>query len=724
MQLIEQVAKELKLKVTQVKKAVELLDEGNTVPFIARYRKEATGELNEDHLRDIQDRVNYLRNLSDRKEEVIRIIEEQQKLTPELEEAIRKSSILQEIEDLYRPYKQKRKTRASVAKERGLAPLAQMMLSFAQVNTPIEEVVKPFISEEKGVATIEDALNGAMDIVAETISDDAEIRKKIRALTFKEGKVIAKATVKIEAEPDNPYQMYYEYMEPLQNIPPHRILALNRGEKEEFLNIKIDAPQVKLVDIMQVKYLTKRNSLWSSYVIESISDSYKRLIAPSIERELRNQLTELGEEQAIKVFGSNLKNLLLQPPVRGKKVLGIDPSYRTGCKLAVVDEIGKLEEVGVVYPHAPQNKWDAAKKEIKAIIEKYAIDIITIGNGTASRETEALVAELIKELEQDIYYIIVSEAGASVYSASPIAKDEFPTLDLTQRSAISIARRLQDPLAELVKIEPKAIGVGQYQHDVNPKALDQSLTGVVESAVNAVGVDLNTASAALLQYVSGLKANVAKNIIKFRETKGKFKSREQLKKVPRLGEQTFVQCAGFLRLPDGENPIETTPVHPESYALAEQILSLIGHNKEDLRSQKLPEIKEKLAKLIPQEVAEKLGAGAPTVKDIIEALQKPGRDPREELSKPLLRQDITTLESLKPGMILQGTIRNVVDFGAFVDIGVKQDGLVHISQLTNKYVKHPMEVVAIGDIVAVQVLEVDINRQRVSLTMKIDNKKG
>lgn len=708
------IAKELDIKSSQVKKAVELLDDGNTIPFIARYRKEATGELDEDALRSIQERVNYLRNLASRKEEVIRLIDEQGKLTPELEEAINKATILQEVEDLYRPFKQKRKTRASIAKEKGLAPLAQMMLKEEELKEPLEVFVNSFIDEEKGVPDGDAALQGAMDIVAEEVSDDPDIRKFVRELTLKEGLIASKAT----KQETSPFEMYYEYSEAVAKIPPHRILALNRGEKEEFLNIKIEAPVDKILGLIGKRYIRKENSIWQKYLLLSINDAYKRLIAPSIEREIRNVLTEKGEEQAIKVFGSNLKNLLLQPPIRNKRVLGVDPSYRTGCKLAVVDETGKMEEVGVVYPHAPQNKWDEAKKAIKEIVAKFEIDIIAIGNGTASRETEALIAQLIKEIDREIYYLIVSEAGASVYSASPLAKTEFPELDLSMRSAISIARRLQDPLAELVKIEPKAIGVGQYQHDVNPKALDESLTGVVESAVNTVGVDLNTASASLLQYVSGLKANVAKNIITYREKIGKFKNRAELKKVPRLGEQTFIQCSGFLRLPDGDNPLENTPVHPESYELAEKILAMKGFQKEDLKTEKLIAIKQELSELQAGKVAEQLGAGVPTVKDIVEALQKPGRDPREELPKPIFRQDVTTLENLKPGMVLKGTVRNVVDFGAFIDIGVKQDGLVHISQISEKYVKHPMEVVSVGDIVNVKVLDVDLKRERISLTMK------
>lgn len=713
--IIQQLTKELNLREKQVQNTVQLLDEGNTIPFIARYRKEVTGELNEEVLRQLEERLNYLRALESRKEEVIRIIGEQEKLTPELEQTIRKAVKLQEVEDLYRPYKPKRRTRASIAKEKGLEPLAMMIYDQVIINGNIEELVTPFVSEELGVTTVEEALQGAMDIVAEIFSDDAGLRKFVREITLAEG--ILEALAKKEGEV-SAYEMYYEYKEPVVKLPPHRILAINRGEKEEFLAVKIAPPVEKILAGLLSKVMVNQQALFRQELVTALEDAYKRLIQPSIEREIRAELTVKGEEQAIKVFAANLKNLLLQPPVRGQVVLGLDPGFRTGCKVAVVDEIGKVLDLGVIYPHPPQKKWDDAKDKIKDLVKKHGVNIITIGNGTASRETEAMTAEIIGELAEKVVYIIVSEAGASVYSASKLAAQEFPDLDVSMRSAISIARRLQDPLAELVKIEPKAVGVGQYQHDVTPKELDQALTGVVESAVNSVGVDLNTASPALLQYVAGIKPAIAKSIVAFREAQGRFVRREQLKKVPRLGEQTFIQCAGFLRLPEGLNPLENTPVHPESYGIAKELLNKIGHQVEDIRTNQLPEIRVKLNNLDLHTIAEELGAGLPTLRDIVEALSKPGRDPRDELPKPLFHQEVTSLANLKPGMLLQGTVRNVVDFGAFVDIGVKHDGLVHISQLSNKFIKHPMEAVAVGDIVNVKVLSVDMQRERVSLTMK------
>lgn len=713
--LIQQIAAELKLKEYQVKNTVQLLDEDNTVPFIARYRKELTGELDENVIREIQERLTYLRNLDSRKEEVIRLIAEQEKLTPELEEAILRAKILQEVEDLYRPYKQKRRTRASIAKEKGLGPLAELIMAQEAVDRKPEDYALPFVNPEAGVATAEEALAGAMDIIAEEISDHADFRKSIRGMTYEEGMLVTKGKESVEP---TPYDMYFNYQEPVKKIPPHRILAINRGEKEEVLTVKIEAPAVKILAGLKARVVNNPRTIFLPLLQQAVEDGYKRLIAPSIEREVRNELTEKGEEQAIKVFSVNLKNLLLQPPVRGKLVLGIDPSYRTGCKLAVVDETGKALDIGVVYPHAPQKRWEEAKEKLKEFINRWQVEIVAIGNGTASRETESLVAELIKELPREVFYLIVSEAGASVYSASKVAQEEFPQYDLTQRSAVSIARRLQDPLAELVKIDPKSIGVGQYQHDVNPKRLEESLGAVVETAVNSVGVDLNTASASLLQYVAGLKPAVAKHVVNYREDKGKFKTRAQLKKVPRLGEATFVQCAGFLRLPDGENPLENTPVHPESYAIADAILARIGFCREDLRTERLTEIRRKLGQLDLAALAKELDAGLPTVKDIVEALQKPGRDPRDELPKPLLLKEVTGIENLKEGMVLQGTVRNVVDFGAFVDIGIKHDGLVHISQLTNRFVKHPAEVVAVGDIVQVKVISIDRARERVGLSMR------
>jgi len=709
--IVKEIAGILGLREFQVKNAVQLLDDGNTIPFIARYRKEVTGELDENAMRAIEDKLNYLRNLAKRKEEVLRIIEEQGKLTPELQQEIEKATILQEVEDLYRPYKQKRRTRATVAREKGLEPLALLILAQEVLTGDPEQFAVGYLNPELGVETAQDALAGAQDIIAEKISDDAEGRKRIRRFFFAKGVLEVKA---VKPDQVSPYEMYYQYSEPLGKVPPHRILAINRGEKEEMLKVSVEVPEEVIGIIYNANVKT---GIFASLVKEAGEDAYKRLIYPSIEREVRGELTATAEEQAIKVFSANLRNLLLQSPVRGKIVLGIDPGYRTGCKWAVVDDIGKLLEVGVIYPHPPQNKREEAKKVIADLAKRYAIEIIAIGNGTASRESEAVVAEVIKEGLNQVQYILVSEAGASVYSASKLAGEEFPELDLSMRSAVSIARRLQDPLAELVKIEPKAVGVGQYQHDVTPKRLDESLQGVVESCVNSVGVDINTASSALLQYVAGLKPAIAKNVVSFREKKGKFCLRSQLMEVPRLGEQTYVQCAGFLRIPGGENPLEDTPVHPESYPLAEGILAKVRYTKADLLDKK-EEVKRALNSLDPESVAAELGAGEPTVKDIIFALQRPGRDPRDELPKPLLHSEITTLESLKPGMVLQGTVRNVVDFGAFVDIGVKQDGMVHVSQLANRFIKHPMEAVAVGDIVKVKILSVDLTRHRIALSMK------
>lgn len=727
------IAKELGVGPRQVDNTVKLLDDGNTIPFIARYRKEATGELDENVIREIAERLTYLRNLETRKEEVLRIIAEQAKLTPELAAAVKAAVKLQEVEDLYRPYRPKRRTRASVAKEKGLEPLAEQMLAQQKLDGKevagsgkaadnaavfIAAAAAPFVNPEAGVASVEEALAGAKDIVAEMVADDADTRKTLRRLIFQKGHLVtaAKDTTK-ETAPV--YEMYYEYREPVHRIPPHRILAVNRGEREEVLTVKIEAAEEEMLLPVRQKWVKNNGSPWSPYVDEATRDAYKRLIAPAIERDIRNELTEKSEAQAIKVFSANLRPLLLQPPVRGKTVLGVDPGFRTGCKLAVVDDTGRVLDVGVMYPHPPQNKRVEAKKIIVGLIERFGAELIAIGNGTACRETEDMIAELIGELPgQEVFYTIVSEAGASVYSASKVAGEEFPQYDLSLRSAASIARRLQDPLAELVKIEPKAIGVGQYQHDVNARQLAESLHGVVESCVNSVGVDLNTASPSLLQYVAGLKPAVAKSIVAYRETNGKFKLRAELKKVPRLGEQTFIQCAGFIRLPEGKNPLENTPVHPESYQLAESVLQYIGYELADFNPAKLPEIRAKLATLDVPELAARLAAGVPTVRDIMEALQKPGRDPREELPKPVFHREVTTLESLKPGMLLNGIVRNVVDFGAFVDIGVKHDGLVHISQLSEKFIKHPMEAVAVGDNVKVRVLSVDLQRERVSLSMR------
>lgn len=710
----ETIAVELKLRKNQVANTIKLLDEGNTVPFIARYRKEVTGELDENQIRSIEERVKYFRNLAERKEEVIRLIEEQGKLTEELKSSIQEAKKLQEVEDLYRPYKQKRRTRATAAREKGLEPLAMQILAQQETTGDIESIAARYIDAEKEVHTASDAVAGAMDIIADMISDDADVRKLVREHTFKEGLLITEA---VDKETRSPYEMYYEYSEPVAKIPPHRILAVNRGEKDELLNVSIDAPTEKIISAINGKYITNNNSIWCSVIEGAVQDAYKRLIAPSIEREIRNELTEKGEEQAILIFSENLRNLLLQSPIRGKTVLGVDPGFRTGCKLAVVDETGKVLQVGMMYPHQPQNKAVEAKDIMLKMIRENSVDLITIGNGTASRETEVIVAEMIRENDLKVSYSIVSEAGASVYSASKLAGEEFPEYDLSLRSAVSIARRLQDPLAELVKIEPKAVGVGQYQHDVSPKRLEESLQGVVESCVNAVGVDLNTASPSLLKYVAGIKPVVAKSIVSFREKHGKFKNRRQLLEVPRLGEQTFIQCAGFIRVPDGENPLDNTPVHPESYEIALQILARVKATPKDIR-EKNAEVRSRLARLNVQEVASQLDAGVPTVRDIIDALQKPGRDPREEMPKPIFRTDVTSLEGLSPGMILHGVVRNVVDFGAFVDIGVKHDGLVHISELSDKFIKHPMEVVSVGDNVKVRVIGIDLARERVSLSMK------
>lgn len=707
------IAKELGLKINQVKEAVNLLDGGNTIPFIARYRKEATGELDENVLRDIVDRLDYLRRLEQRKTEVLRLIDEQGKLTEELSTQITAATVLQDVEDLYRPYKQKRRTRATIAKEKGLEPLAEWLLVQYTRGDPQAEAEK-YLNEELEVNSTEEALAGALDIIAETIADDAILRKRIREETFRAADVVAVAVAK-KAEERSPFEMYYNYREPVRKIPPHRILALNRGEKEEFLSVKIEAPLETLHRIIEMRYV--KTGPCAPLVQKATLDSYKRLIESSIEREVRAELSAQAEEQAIKVFAANLRQLLLQPPVRGKMVLGLDPGFRTGCKWAIVDETGKLHQVGVIYPHTGKGKREEAKAILRKAIQEYDANIIAIGNGTASRETEEVVAEMIQEDGISVEFTLVSEAGASVYSASKLAGEEFPDFDLSLRSAVSIARRLQDPLAELVKIEPKAVGVGQYQHDVQPKRLEESLHGVVESCVNVVGVDLNTASASLLQYVAGLKPAVAKNIVAWRDEHGKFNRRDQLKKIPRLGAQTYIQCAGFIRLPDGVNPLENTPVHPESYQLAEDILKRIEHTSGDLRD-RLTEVRKKLSVLDPNELAKEFGAGVPTVRDILDALQRPGRDPREDLPRPLLRRDVTHMEDLNEGMILEGTVRNVVDFGAFVDIGVKHDGLVHISQLSDKFIKHPMEAVAVGDIVKVRVIGLDKARERVSLSMR------
>ncbi|MBB6674023.1 Tex family protein [Cohnella nanjingensis] len=709
--MIAQIAAELGLKTGQVRTVSGLLDEGNTIPFIARYRKEMTGELDENQLRAIEERRGYLKQLELRKDEVVRLIDEQGKLTPELEGAIRKAVKLQEIEDLYRPYRQKRKTRASVAKERGLEPLAQWLLSQPRQGDLLAEAAK-YVDEGKGVPTAQDAAQGAMDIVAEGIADDADIRKWVRRFTWDHGVLTSKAK---NAEAESVYEMYYQYSEPVKRLPPHRVLAINRGEREDVLGVGLDVPTDRVVAELHRRVI-RGPSLARDALAAAAEDAYKRLIAPSIERELRGELTDKAEEHAIGIFSENLRNLLLQAPVKGRVVLGVDPAFRTGCKLAVVDDTGKLLEVAVSYPTPPHNKKAEAEALFRRLIAQYGVTLIVVGNGTASRETEQFVVGVIKGMpERGLQYLIVNEAGASVYSASKLAQEEFPDLDVAERSAVSIARRLQDPLAELVKIEPKAIGVGQYQHDVTQKRLEESLGGVVESAVNHVGVDVNTASPSLLSYVSGINATLAKNIVKTREENGKFTDRKQLQKVPRLGAKAFEQCAGFLRITDGRNPLDRTPIHPESYEVVDRLFRELRLELAAIGSE---ELKERLREIKPEEVAVQLGVGVPTLRDILGSLQRPGRDPRDELPPPIFHTDVLDIEDLQPGMELAGTVRNVVDFGAFVDIGIKNDGLVHISQLSNRFVKHPTEVVAVGDTVKVWVIGVDQKKGRVSLTMK------
>ena len=719
---IKRLAKELQWPAGKLEKTVALLDEGNTIPFIARYRKEVTGEMDEVLLRKLAERLQYLRNLDQRKADVLESIAEQGKLTDELEQKIRKAELLQEVEDLYLPYKQKRKTRASMAREKGLEPLAVSILKGNCTGQALE-AAKAYINEEKGVLTAEEGLAGAMDIIAEILAEDAELRKKARQLSWKDGMLVTKLRKTLEENETTPYEMYYAYEESVNKIPPHRILAVNRGEQEEVLSVKIEQPEDAVLQVIAVLYQRKRTADIQGVFETAARDSWKRLIGPAIEREVRNELTARGEEQAIKVFSANLHSLLLQAPVKGRVVLGVDPGFRTGCKLAVVDDTGKVLEVGVMYPHPPQKKYKEAVELMKQMISRWKVNIIAIGNGTASRESEALTADVIRQCPE-VQYIIVSEAGASVYSASPLAKEEFPEYDLSLRSAVSIARRLQDPLAELVKIEPKAVGVGQYQHDVTPKKLDEALGAVVEDCVNGVGVEANTASSALLQYVAGLSKSTADGIVKMRNEQGRLTNRKQLLKVPRLGPKAFEQCAGFIRIADGDNPLDNTPVHPESYKAAEALLKELGFDKKDLTGKQLPAVREALGKVDVKTMAGKLDIGEPTLRDIIAALQKPGRDPREELDPPLLRSDVLSMEDLKPGMELKGTVRNVVDFGAFVDIGVKQDGLIHISRFGSKFIKHPMEVVSVGDIIDVVVLDVDLRRNRIALSRKSEKQTG
>lgn len=778
MDIVTKIKDELKVEKWQVEAAVKLIDEGNTIPFISRYRKEATGSLNDEQLRNLFERLTYLRNLEEKKATVIASIEEQGLMTEELKTKIMEAETLVTVEDLYRPYRPKRKTRASVAKEKGLEPLSAFILEQNASEDVLKEAEK-YINEEKEVKTAKDALQGAMDIIAESISDDADFRTYIRKATFEEGKLISKAK---DEKAQSVYEMYYDYEEPISKVVGHRTLAINRGENEKFLTVKVEAPVERILTFLEKKVITSDNEYTTPVIKEAIEDSYERLIAPAIEREIRNELTEKAEDGAITVFGKNLEQLLLQPPIKGKVVLGWDPAFRTGCKLAVVDETGKVLDTKVIYPTAPQNKVEESKKEVKKLIEKYHVNLISVGNGTASRESEQVIVEMLKELDVaktgPVQYVIVNEAGASVYSASKLATEEFPNFDVGQRSAASIARRLQDPLAELVKIDPQSIGVGQYQHDMNQKKLSDALSGVVEDSVNKVGVDLNTASVSLLEYISGITKVIAKNIVDYREKNGRFKNRQELLKVAKLGPKAFEQCAGFMRITDGDNPLDATSVHPESYEAALKLMDKLGITMEDVKAaQKAAAVKTAAKKAAPapgknapkpvqikntntamgkalaaalggqaltetaspadtakaensigslekkvkdrKKLAEELGIGEITLADILKELEKPARDPREDMPAPILRSDVLNMEDLKPGMVLKGTVRNVIDFGVFVDIGVHQDGLVHISQITDKYIKHPLEAVKVGDVVDVQVLTVDVPKKRIGLTMKI-----
>ena len=771
MDILKKIAQELDIKLWQVEATVKLIDEGNTIPFIARYRKEAHGSLNDEQLRNLHERLVYLRNLEEKKAQVLASIEEQGKLTDELKEKITKAETQVVVDDLYRPYRPKRRTRATIAKEKGLDGLAAYILE-QECSTPVEDEAEKYISEEKEVENAQDAINGAKDIIAEEISDNAEYRMYIRKLTFEEGKLLSGAK---DEKAQSVYEMYYDYQEEINKVAGHRVLALNRGEKEKFLVVKMEAPEERILQYLKKNVVTKENEYTEPLLVETLEDSYKRLIAPAIEREIRNELTEKAEDGAIKVFGKNLEQLLMQPPIAGKNVLGWDPAFRTGCKLAVVDATGKVLDTTVIFPTAPQNRVEESKKIVKQLIAKYDISLISVGNGTASRESEQIIAQMLKEIDKPVQYIITNEAGASVYSASKLATEEFPNFDVGQRSAVSIARRLQDPLAELVKIDPQSIGVGQYQHDMNQKKLSETLSGVVEDCVNKVGVDLNTASASLLEYISGISKAIAKNIVVFREENGKFKNRRQLLKVPKLGPKAFEQCAGFMRILDGDNALDATSVHPESYDAANALLDKLGMTMDDVKKMqseaqkktttKKPVKKEKkkefkavntntafgaaFAKAFgnkelsfeqaadtgdeakaslgimkkvkdKKKMAAELGVGEITLTDILKELEKPARDPREEMPKPILRTDVLEMKDLKEGMILKGTVRNVIDFGAFVDIGVHQDGLVHISQLSDKkFVKHPLEVVSVGDVVDVKVMSVDLQKQRIQLTMKL-----
>lgn len=713
MDIIKALQQELNIKKDQVEAAIRLIDEGNTIPFIARYRKEATGSLDDEVLRNLDERLKYLRNLEDKKAQVLASIKEQEKLTPELEGQIIAAETLVAVEDLYRPYRPKRRTRATIAKEKGLAPLAAEIL-LQMTKIPVTELAEKYISEEKGVTDAQDAVAGAMDIIAEGISDEADHRTYIRKITFEQGQILSAAK---DPGQESVYEMYYNYEEPVKKAAGHRILALNRGEKEKILTVKISAPEDRILQYLEKKVIVRENPYTSPLLRDAVKDSYIRLIAPSIEREIRSDLTESAEDGAIKVFGKNLSQLLMQPPIPGQVVLGWDPAFRTGCKLAVVDSTGKVLDTTVIFPTAPQNKVEDAKRTVKALIKKYNITLISVGNGTASRESEQIIVELLKEIPEKVQYVIVNEAGASVYSASKLATEEFPNFDVGQRSAASIARRLQDPLAELVKIDSKSIGVGQYQHDMNQKKLSEALDRVVEDCVNRVGVDLNTASASLLGYVSGISKVIAKNIVSYREENGRFTDRKQLLKVAKLGPKAFEQCAGFLRIQGGKNPLDATAVHPESYEAAIRVIEKQGYEAQDILTGGLKGISKGIMDY--KSLAGELGIGEITLKDVVKELEKPARDPRDEMPKPILRTDVLDMEDLSPGMILKGTVRNVIDFGAFVDIGVHQDGLVHISQMTDRYIKHPLEAVSVGDIVEVKVMSVDLAKKRIQLTMKI-----
>ena len=713
MDIIQKLTEELQVKKWQVEAAVKLIDEGNTIPFISRYRKEATGALNDEQLRDLGERLTYLRNLEDKKAQVISSIEEQGKLTEELKAAIEAAQTQVAVDDLYRPYRPKRRTRATMAKEKGLEGLANIIL-LQMTTTPLETEAESYLSEEKGVTTVQEAIAGAMDIIAESISDEADYRTWIRNKTLKEGEITSEA--KDEKE-QSVYETYYHFSQPISKMAGHRTLALNRGEAEKVLTVKIVAPEPEILSYLESRVITRDNPITSPTLEEVVKDSYSRLIAPAIEREIRNLLTEQAEEGAIRVFGKNLEQLLMQPPIAGQTVLGWDPAFRTGCKLAVVDPTGKVLDTVVIYPTAPQNKVKEAKATLKKLIEKYHITLISLGNGTASRESEQVIVELLKEIPEKVQYVIVSESGASVYSASKLATEEFPNFDVGQRSAASIARRLQDPLAELVKIDPKAIGVGQYQHDMNQKRLSEALGGVVEDSVNKVGVDLNTASAPLLEYISGITKTLAKNIVTYREANGRFADRRQLLKVPKLGQKAYEQCAGFLRIMNGDNPLDTTSVHPESYEAAMKLLTSLGYSAEDIIGGGLKGISKKVRE--PKKTAEELGVGELTLKDIVQELEKPARDPRDEMPRPVLRSDVLDMKDLTPGMVLKGTVRNIMDFGAFVDIGVHQDGLVHVSEMSERFIKHPLDVVKVGDVVDVKVLAVDVAKKRISLSMKL-----